>query len=445
MPSTTSAAPAFRCGYSWERHAMTTNSSALQGYLELVRPAGMPKMTYCARCTYPIVAVNLTMGKAGVCSGCLMHDEKLTLDWASREMEFEDLVRSYRNADGSNYDCIIPVSGGKDSHFQTWYLKEKLGLNPLLVTYYTHNYSETAEQNLRNLSRMFGVDHYVFTPSYHVVQKMNRAGFRKTGDMSWHFHCGVNTLPFQLAVKFNIPLVVYGEHGFIDLAGQYRFDDRPEFTVRHRKEHALRGYDWEDFLGEEGLTERDLLWAKYPSDEDIARVGVRGVFMGIYVYWDANIHGSRMIDEYGFKGNPEPFERTYRRFSNVDDIHENGIKDWLKFVKFGYGRTTDHTSKDIRLKVMDRSRGVDLVREYDHVIPRKSLDFFLSMTGLDEEEFWHTADTFRDPRVWWIRNDEWWKDTLWGEPAPFGKVHLTKEEQQRYRRVASAAAQSPAG
>lgn len=373
-----------------------------------------PRMRYCARCTYPAIAVNLTLNEEGVCSGCVVNDEKMKIDWNVREKEFVDLLYSYRDKTKSNYDCIIPVSGGKDSHFQVWYIKKKLGLNPLLVTYYTHNYTPTGEENLRNISRVFGVDHYIFTPSLGVIKKMNRAGFIKTGDMSWHFHCGVWTTPFQIAVKFNIPLVIYGEHGFLDLAGKYSLDDRPEFTVRERKEDSLRGYDWYDFVGEEGLSEEDLLWAKFPSDEEIARVGVRGVFMGVYVYWDANKHTREISLKYGFKPNPEPFERTYRTTSNVDDIHENGIKDYLKYIKFGYGRCTDHTSKDIRLGIMDRKTGIELVRKYDHVKARKSLEYFLNMTGMTEEEFDKIADTFRNPRVWW-KNErgEWVKDYIW--------------------------------
>lgn len=390
-------------------------------------------MKYCTRCMYPVIAVNLAMRDDGVCSGCVVHDEKPVINWEEREKEFKDLLYSYRSKDGSKYDCIIPVSGGKDSHFQAWYVKEKLGLNPLLVTYYTHNYTPTGEANLRNIGKAFGIDHYVFTPSYKVIQKMNRLGFKKTGDMSWHFHCGAWTVPFQCAVKFNIPLVIYGEHGSMDLAGTYRFNDRPEFTLRDRNENMLRGFSPSDFIEEtEGLTKKDLLWTEYPSDEDIARVGVRGIFMGLYVYWDANKHTKEISMKYGFKQNPEPFERTYRLTSNVDDIHENGIKDYMKFVKFGYGRVTDHASKDIRLGILTRKEGIEMVKKYDAAFPHKSFEYFLHMTGMSEKEFWGIADTFRDPRVWWIKNGEWWKDNVWGEPTSYGPVHLPKEEQEKY-------------
>lgn len=390
-------------------------------------------MRYCKRCTYPMVAVHLAMNDEGVCSGCIVHDERLHIDWPSREKEFQGIMEQYRSKDRKRYDCIIPVSGGKDSHFQAWYIRKKLGLNPLLVSYYTHNYTETGDRNLENMSRAFGVDHYVFRPSLDVVAKMNRITFRKTGDMSWHFHCGVFTLAFQVAVQMKIPLVVYGEHGGLDKSGQYSFEDRPEFTRRYRKENILRGYDWDDFLGKEGLTEQDLLWAKLPSDEDMERVGVRGIFMGVYVFWDGNKNAEEM-QKWGFQPNPEPYVRTYRRASNVDDIHENGIKDWLKFVKFGYGRCTDHTSKDIRLGAMTREKGIELVRQYDHVVDEKSLMHFLTMTGMDREEFFRTADTFRDPRVWWIQDGKWWKDCLWGKAESFGEVKLPKEMWEKYIR-----------
>ena len=399
------------------------------------RPNNMPQMKYCRNCTYPIIAVNLRIGKDGLCSGCMVHENKYLLDWNKRELELENLLNNYKSKNKTNYDCIIAVGGGKDSHYQTWYVKEKLGLNPLLVTYYTHNYTEIAEENLRNMSRKFNVDHYIFTPGYNTIKKLNIAGFDYIGDMSWHFHCGAWTVPFQIAAKFKIPIVLYGEHGFTDLAGQYNFNDRPEFTIRHRLEHVLRGCDWDYFVNKEGLKEDELLWARYPSDDEISSVGIRGIFMGLYTYWDANEHGQFMIDKYGFKPSSEPYERTYRLMSNVDDIHENGIKDWLKFVKFGYGRATDHTSKDIRLKMMTREKGIELIKKHDSAWPKKSYEFFMKMTQYDEQKFLQKSDTYRDSRVWWINNGEWWKDNIWGEPSSYGKVHLTKEEQLKYQIV----------
>ncbi len=374
-------------------------------------PSRPQRMVYCKKCTYPIISVNLTMDDKGVCSGCIVNEEKFKLDWEEREKEFKEILLSYKAKKTSNYDCIIPVSGGKDSHFQVMYVKE-MGLNPLLVTYYGHNYPEVGEQNLKNIGSAFGCDHLIFRPSIKTVQKLNRAGLEITGDMNWHNHCGLYTYPFNIAVKFGVPLVIYGEHG-LDLAGNFSFYDKPEFTKRERLEEDLRGYDWDTFLNYDGLTEDDLKFLQIPSDEEIEKIGIRGLYMGLYIFWDGNRNGLEM-QKYGFKESPEPFERTYRRYSNLDDIHENGLHDYLKFIKFGYGRATDHTSKDIRLGEMSRSKGVELVRQYDHVFPLKSMAHFSKMTDIDQEEFMAIADKFRDPRVWWIDKDgNWKKDNIW--------------------------------
>jgi len=211
-------------------------------------------------------------------------------------------------------------------------------------------------------------------------------------------------------------------------------NDKPEFTRRARHEDVLRGYSPDDFIGKYGLTERDLLWTQYPSDEEIKSIGLRGVFMGNYIYWDANKH-VKIAEKIGFKGNPIPFERTYRTMSNVDDIHENGIKDYMKFIKFGYGRATDHTSKDIRLGYMSRDEGIENVKKYDHIKPRESLEYFLRMTEMSEKEFDITADKFRDPRVWWIEDGLWWKDTLSDGPTSYGKVFLPLSERSKYKKL----------
>ena len=375
-----------------------------------------------------MIAVNLTISEDFICSGCLVHDEKMKIDWEKREEIFKKILFKYKSK--NNYDCIIPVSGGKDSLFQANYIKN-LGLKPLLVTYYTHNYSKTGDENLKNIGNI-GLDHYIFYPDKKVISKMNKVGFEMTGDMSWHFHCGVWTTPFQIAAKFKIPLLVYGEHGFTDLAGQFSMNDFPEFTKKSRSEDSLRGYTEKDFIGKEGLTEKDLMWTKFPTDSEVERIGLRGIFMGNYVYWDAN-KNLKIAKELGFKVNPVPYERTYRNFSNVDDIHENGIKDYMKFIKFGYGRCTDHTSKDIRLGIMSRKEGINLVQKYDHVKPRDSLMHFLQVTKLNEQEFDTVADKFRDNRVWWIENNKWFKNTIWGNPQSYGEVKLNNLERKKYK------------
>jgi N-acetyl sugar amidotransferase len=388
---------------------------------------------YCTKCVYPgIAATPLTFDEEGVCSGCRVSLQKERIDWTKREKMLKDLVDGYRS--NSNYDIVIPVSGGKDSYYQTHYAVNILGLKPLLVTYHGNNYLPEGEYNLFRMREVFDCDHIIVRPSVETLIKMNRVGFKLQGDMNWHAHCGIFTVPIQVAVRYKVPLMMWGEHGFLDLGGMYSLNDFVEFTAKYRLEHCLRGYDWYDFTDEgleklgkpefkEGLTAQDLLWAQYPSDDEIDEVGVRGIYLGNFVHWDANQHSRMVMEKYNWRPAQREFERTYRKVSNLDDMHENGIHDYLKFIKFGYGRATDHSCKDIRAGVMTRKEGVEMVKKYDHVKPRFDLERWLKYVDMTEEEFDCICDTFRDSRVWRQKNGEWVKDNVWGEPSAYGPIH----------------------
>jgi hypothetical protein len=181
-------------------------------------------------------------------------------------------------------------------------------------------------------------------------------------------------------------------------------------SYRYRLEHFGRGYDWNYFLGLEGLETKDLIAWQYPRDQEMFDLDLRGIYLGNYVDWDANQHTQQMVEDYGFEVSPEPFDRTYRRMSNLDDMHENGVHDYLKYVKFGYGRCTDHCCKDIRSGKLSRGQAIELVNHYDPVRPR-DLYRWLDYAGMSEEEFDRIADTFRDPRVWWKDEDGNWQRT----------------------------------
>ena len=387
-------------------------------------------MRYCPKCVYPSSsAVPLGFDENGVCSGCRVSEQKKSIDWDEREKYLKEVVEEYRVKDGSNYDCIIPVGGGKDSYFQTYYAKEILKLNPLLVTYHGNNYLEVGQRNLNRMRDKLGVDHIVFGPSVSTLVKLNRLCFKKMGDMNWHGHCGIFSYPVQIAVKFRIPLIIWGEHGYTDLGGMYSMHDMIEMTARFRLEHAQRGYDWFDMINEEeGITAKDLLWARYPSDEELEDVEVRGIYLGNFVNWEANKQTKLMIDKFGFEISPEPFERTYRRMSNLDDMHENGMHDYLKFIKFGYGRATDHVCKDIRTGLMTREEGIEMVRRHDH-IKSKDLLRWLKYVDMTEDEFDRIADTFRDPRVWKKNPDGFWvKENIWGGESAYPVPKLTSNQ-----------------
>lgn len=377
----------------------------------------LPRATYCERCVNPqISAVPTNIDRDGICGSCQNADEESRVDWSNRRRELEQLVDPYRGR--GDYDIVIPVSGGKDSYFQTHYAIEELGLKPLLVTYHGNNYLPEGERNLERMRTAFGCDHVIVRPSVDALIKMNRIGFFLQGDMNWHAHCGIFTVPIRTAVQFRVPLMLWGEHGFSNIGGMYRPGDLIEFTKRDRLEHALRGFDWHDFTNDgldrrgrselkEGLTARDLSWAIYPSDAEIDSVGVRGIYLGNFVPWSGTGNADVAV-RYGWEAASKPFERTYRQISNLDDRYENGAHDYLKFIKFGYGRGTDHAGKDARLGLLTREEAVEMVLKYDHVRP-SDISHWCEYVDISESRFNSHLDSLRDPRVWWREGGEWKK------------------------------------
>ncbi len=372
-------------------------------------------MEYCARCLYPANAKpTIIFDEQGVCSGCRYHESRQRIDWAGRQKtlkEFLEMTRRQAREAGNPYDCIIPVSGGKDSHFQTYLMKEVYGLNPLLVTYnHTFN-APLGIRNLNNLVAKLGCDLLRFTASPESVRKISRYMLKMVGDLTWHYHAGIRTLPFQVAVKYRIPLIVWGEHGFAELTGLVTLEDMVEFTKWTRQEHDLRGFEPHELINEEsGITEKDIVPYIYPSDEEIEELGVRGIYISNFYYWDALGHAKMMREMYDFGLHPGPREKTFILHGKTDD-HANDVHDYLKYIKFGYGRATDDASMEIRHGRLSREEGIELVQRYDSVRPR-TLETYLNFLQISEQQLYDWVEPMRDLDIWekdgqgnWAAND----------------------------------------
>jgi len=376
-------------------------------------------MKYCSKCVFPAVAATpLTFDDKGVCSGCRASMHKKQINWTERKKLFADLVSEYKT--NNSYDCILPVSGGKDSYFAAHIAKE-FKLKALMVTYHGNNYLAEGERNLNRMKDEFNFDHIIYRPSTEILKKLNKLGLSITGDMNWHCHAGIFTYPMQIAIKYNIPLVFWGDHGFTEQGGMYSHNDFFEYTKKDRFEHCLHGYDWFDFVGEDGLTKKDLQFLIYPSDSEVLDVGLRGIYLSNYFYYDGKKHSDIAKEKYNWEEAEIEFDRTFKKTSNLDDMHENGIHDYLKFIKLGYGRGTDHSNYEIREGRMTREEGIKMVKKYDHVKPRDLLRW-LQYVEMSEDEFDFIADTFRDKRVWEIKNNQWYKKNISGGESCYGEV-----------------------
>ena len=370
---------------------------------------------YCTRCVYPIYAVNLDIDDEGVCSSCRTFEEITILDdksWKLKEEKLIQILDHYKSITKGDYDCIIPVGGGKDSYYQAHHIKS-LGFKPLLVTYYGNNFLPEGEENLQKMSKKLGCDHYIFKPSEELLIKLNRAAFYMMGDMNWHNHAGIKIIAAKSAIQFNVPLFIWGEVSW-DISGMFSINDYAEYSKRTVLEHDMRGYTIENFVGKEDLKLDDLKWYQLPTDDDFIKHNLKGIYLGNFIFWDPYKQTELMKKLYDWKESLTGFERTYRKISNLDDMHENGAHDYLKYIKFGYGRCSDHASKDIRLGYLSRNDAIALVKKYDSVKPTKDLDRWLKYTGMSMSEFDIIADTFRDKRVWskdskgnWVKKNIW--------------------------------------
>ncbi len=374
-------------------------------------------MNYCKRCLYPANAKpGIVFDDQGICSGCRTFEQRTIfrdrIDWPARRRALEAILDEYaarQRAKRNPFDCIVPVSGGKDSHWQVWLIRKEFGLNPLLVTYNHSFNTPLGIRNLTNLVEKLDCNLVRFTTAPGSALRISRHMLEKVGDVTWHYHAGIMTFPIRAAVQYDVPLVVWGEEGFSELVGMHNPDDFVEFTKKKRQEHSMRGFEPEDLLDEPGvpLTRYDLAPFFYPSDEDLERVGVRGIYLSNYILWDARAQTEFVIERLGFES-AQRRDRTFNIYGKTDDIHANGLHDYLKFLKFGYGRATDDAANEIRHARMSREQGIDLVMQYDHVRPY-DMDIFLRKAGMREAELMALIEPMRDPAVWEKSADGTWR------------------------------------
>jgi N-acetyl sugar amidotransferase len=357
------------------------------------------KIKYCTKCLFPETKPDLFFNEEGVCSACIAAQEKdKGIDWKEREIEFKKIVDYYRLPKGQvGYDCIIPVSGGKDSTYQAYFMKEVCGLNPLCVCFETTAVTELGQRNLDNLSKM-GMDVIHFKKNYDVYRKMVIQSFRNVGDEMWPNHVGIFTIPVMVAVKFKIPLIIWGENSQQEYGGPNLESVRSRVLNRRWLEEfgGLLGYRIQDMIGVGGITEKDLTPYFYPSDEEIEKIGVTGVFLGSYFFWDARKQ-LEIVKKYGFSVKEDgPIEGTYTNYENLDEKLVS-LHDYLKFVKYGFGRATDHVNIDIRNGRMSRKEGLELVKQYDGKYPINGISEFVKYSGLSKQEVDEIIDSFTNP------------------------------------------------
>lgn len=362
----------------------------------------------CKNCLYPSTKPDLHFDENGICTACdyTYYYEK-EINWKKKEKEFLALCKEIKSSKKkSNYDCVIAVSGGKDSTYQTYLATEVGGLNPLLLSFEPSCPTDIGRKNLENLRDNFGCDLIQLKKNLRVYKKLSKIAFEIVGDNEWPFHVGVYTWPIKIAMKLEIKLILYGEPQ--GLIGQGRSETLKEINSISR--------DWfEQYAGLIGLKPKDMIEFDkelnnenmfpyiFPEDSEIKAKNIKPLFTGSYFKWDAQEVINKM-EKFGWKRSAERKEGTYANFEDID-CGFSAMHQYFKFIKYGYAKATDHASYEIRHNRMTKKQAKELIITYDSEFPKKNFKYFLEFMDLSEKKFFEIRDKFTNNELFKSGND----------------------------------------
>jgi N-acetyl sugar amidotransferase len=359
-------------------------------------------MKYCRTCIIPDSRPNIRFAEDGRCNACIAHASRKEIDWAQRERAFREVVANAKSR-SRGYDCLIPVSGGKDS---TWQVIQCLeyGLNPLAVTWKTPARTEIGARNLQNLINL-GVDHVDYQINPQVEKKFMYQALVRCGSTAIPMHLALFNIPLKLAVKLDIPLVVWGENSAFEYGGNE--DERRGFQLDGRwlkKFGVTQGTTAADWISPE-LTQKKLTPYFGPGEEELERKGVLAIFLGYYFLWDPTT-SLKIARAHGFQAREQGPKTGYYNFADIDDDFIS-IHHFLKWYKFGFTRLFDNLSIEIRNGRLTRDEAIGIVRERGDQTPHEDIEKFCRFVGITAAHFFETIEKFRNPEIWSRRQGKW--------------------------------------
>lgn len=373
------------------------------------------EVRFCKKCTMSNQRPRITFDSEGVCSACRFAEVKSKIDWDKRHHELVELCDKYRSKDGS-WDVIVPCSGGKDGGFVAHQLKYKYGMHPLCVTWSPLVPTDIGRKNLDSFIDIGGFDHIMGRPNGIVNRKLTKLAFELLGDPFQPFIYGQTNFPLTIAVKYHIPLIMYGENGEVEYGGDMKNADSPTREVTDHNKHYFSNMPleaWEKY----GLTESDLNPYMAPPMRDIVANHTTIHFMSYYTKWDPKSNFEYCKEHTGFSANHERSEGTYSYYASLDDKLD-GFHYYLSYIKFGIGRATSDTAHEIRDGILTREEGVELIKKFDGEFPKKYYQIFLDYCGITEQEFEKFVDAWRSSHIWTKKSDGWHlKHPIWKEKS----------------------------
>ena len=358
-------------------------------------------MKYCKKCVMPDTRPHSIFDEQGVCQACRNYDKQKIVDWSERDMELTALCEKYKRGDGY-YDCIIAVSGGKDSHFLTYLMKEELGMNPLLICVGDpFTTTATGAHNLRNLGESFGCDIMVFNISTELVRRVTKIGFEVLGEPLRFIETAIYTVPFKYAVHFNIPLVIFGENAAYTYGttSEDSFSAEKYILAGHSAAAEKLGDTITDFWQKRGIPSKEMNAISLPPEEAIRKVKPVPIFLSYFVPWDDE-KNYNIAKRYGFKDLHHEWRREgyLEDYGQIDSIAYL-VHLWMKYPKFGFARATDIASRWVRKGRISRDEARRLVMENDRRLDQRAMEDFITFLGYTRRKFFDIIEGFWNPEL----------------------------------------------
>ena len=347
-------------------------------------------LRYCTRCIMPESQEGQEFDSSGVCNVCRSSEDKMQIDWKQRRADLERILSKAKDENQSKpYDCIVPISGGKDSTFQLHVLVKEFGMRPLAVTFSHNWFSSIGMFNLLNALEIFDVDHIMFTPKRSLVNRSARRSLSAIGDACWHCHAGVGAFPLRVALDYGINLLIWGESAAESSSrGTYSTPithfDESYFTKISAKLTP------EEFSNSE-IPKRELSNFETPTADAFRSSGITGIHLGDFIYWDEERQTEFVVNQYGWK--EDKIEGTYKGYKSAECIMP-GVHDFACYLKRGFGRTSFHLSADIRSGLIARENISEELMNLERTVP-ETFQYYSEITGITLEEFISTLKKHR--------------------------------------------------
>lgn len=364
-------------------------------------------LSWCSNCLAMSTRPRISFDERGYCNACCWTEKKKELDWDTRHRELQLLLNKHRSSNG-RFDCLVPVSGGKDGSYVAYNLKHRYGMNPLAVTVTPALPLDLGEKNLRSFVKS-GYNHISVNPSFEAMRRLNKTGFIEMGFPYYGWLIAIHTAVVQVAVGFGIGLVFYGEDGEVEYGGSTETAKNPIYDANYQKKIYLEG-GYEKVLDQSGLEEGDLQFFRFPNSAELNAHPIDLTHWSYYENWDPYRNYLVAKENCGLEEADGSNSGTFTNFSQNDQALY-ALHTYLMYLKFGFGRANQDASIEVRRGAMDRAQAVNLVRLYDGHYPEEFIELYLDYYQMTMAEFDEVLDRYANRNLF-DKIDGRWKQNF---------------------------------